>query len=104
MLNVYFVMSEYIDETGSYGPPEGGHICDVVAAHSHGQAKYLAVRASRKHGWMARDMAEMPRFVVRKLGREQLEKPGVLEGALADAWWSAAPENVWAPGEGPSKN
>jgi hypothetical protein len=103
MINVYMVLSEYIDETpGGYGPPEGGHIAEVVAANSHGQAKYLAIKASRKHGWMASDMNEMPRCVIRKLGVEDLTLSGVLQDALADKWWGLAPENVWAPGEGPS--
>lgn len=99
-MNVYFVLSEELTlYPGSYEPPEPpeyGVIAEIVAASSHGRAKYLALQTEP---FPAREVArygitEMPRFVIRLLGTLDTDRERVLSSDEARPWFERVPNGV----------
>lgn len=66
-MNLYLVVSEWL-EPYSYSHPEPGYrIAELVVARNHGQAKYLAWKNDKDSfpAWGHTDMADMPKMAAR---------------------------------------
>lgn len=91
-IDLFEVMSEMLESGGHlYGdppePPEWGRIWEIVAAESHGQARYIAWKRDQRGSAWAHPIEEMPRMFARRLARDVGGEPGI----------RTADEEVWRP-------
>jgi hypothetical protein len=90
-MNVYFVLSETLTATipildDGTGPEEQYAICELVAARSRSQARWMAWKTD-KHSWTG-DPADMPRFNTQLLRKGVDRLAGLVTHApeLQDLW------------------
>jgi hypothetical protein len=75
-VNLYFVISEYLDDSLFGEAPEPYRLWGYISARNRSQAKYLCWKES---GDFSYDMRDMPKFQIRILEHDTIYAQGLIE-------------------------